>query len=180
MSFLDLAAHRQSVRAYQSTPVEHDKLARCIEAARIAPSSCNGQPWRFVVVDEPQLKARIAAQTTLPAHGLNRFVVSAPALVLVTLERLSRSSRFGAFVRGIPFHYVDIGCAVEHFCLQATEEGLGTCILGWVKARGIRKLLRIPRARKVVVGIAVGYPLKDEVREKKRKEFDQVATWNRY
>ena len=180
MSFLELAARRQSVRAYRDRPVEKDTLTRCIEAARIAPSSCNGQPWRFVVVDDPELKARVAEQTTVPAHGLNRFVASAPVLVLVTLERLSLSSRLGGLLRRIPFHYVDIGCAVENFCLQATDEGLGSCILGWVKARGVRKLMGIPRRRKIVVAIAVGYPSEDNQREKKRKSLEEIRAWNRY
>jgi len=131
VDFLELASKRQSTRSYTDTPVEREKIERCLEAARIAPSACNSQPWKFVVVDEPELKNYVAEQTFGKLVSFNRFTAEAPVLVLIVGERQKSFARFAGIVKRKPFAYFDIGIAAEHFCLQATEEGLGTCMLGW-------------------------------------------------
>lgn len=153
-SFLDLVLRRRSARKYLSTPVERERLERCLEAARLAPSSCNGQPWKFIVVDDPAKKAVVAQETYGPL-SVNHFTLQVPVLVLVVAETTLGPSMAGSIVRGVPLHYIDIGIAVEHFCLQAAEEGLGTCILGWLKSRRIHRLLNIPRHKKIALAIAV-------------------------
>src|SRR5665811_1024982 len=131
MKFLDLVKARQSVREYLSKEVERDKLGRCLEAARLAPSANNSQPWSFIVVDDPKLKEAVARKTFDSVISFNRFSLQAPVLILLLSERPSFFSRMGSAVKDKQFNLTDIGITAEHLCLQAVEEGLGTCILGW-------------------------------------------------
>jgi nitroreductase len=149
MSFLDLAGRRQSVRRFLSRPVERPKLERCLEAARLAPSASNAQPWHFVVADEPALVRELGKA------GYNRFTRSVPAFAAVVREP-------------------------EHFCLQAAEEGLGTCMLGMFNQRKVKRLLGVGPARRVEILIALGYPADAEIREKNRKALDRIRSYNRY
>ena len=178
--FLELAAQRRSVRAYADRPVEREKIHRCLEAARLAPSACNAQPWRFVVVDEPELKDRVTSCTAGRVVPMNAFARQAPVLVVVVLERANLTSRFGSVVKDKSFPLIDIGIAAEHFCLQATEEALGTCIVGWFDERGIRSLLEIPRRSRPILVLTLGYPADAAERPKKRKPLNEIASWNRY
>ena len=178
--FLDLVRQRQSQRAYRPEPVERDKIERCVEAARLAPSACNSQPWTFIVVDQPELKDRLADLTADRVLPLNHFSKQAPVHIVLVIEHPNLSARFGAMVRKRPFPWIDMGIAAEHLCLQATEEGLGTCILGWFHEKKIKSLLSIPANRRVGLIITLGYPTADPLREKKRKPFDKIVRWNTY
>lgn len=180
MDFLSLVRHRRSVRRYTGRPVERDKLERCLEAARLAPSANNGQPWRFVVVDEPGLRARIAGAVSGGVGFFNRFAGEAPALVVVVREAGSLRTRVGGSLKGLDYRMIDVGIAAEHFCLQAVEEGLGTCILGWFDAPAIRKALAIPASGKVALVIAVGHPAEEAQEVKARKGMDEFRSYNRY
>ena len=131
MDFLNLASIRQSVRSYDpSRPVEKAKLHRCIEALRLAPSACNAQPWKLVVVDDPALKDRVAKAASSEWMGINEFLIQAPVLVVIVREEPNLTSRLGTFLKDKPFTVMDVGIAAEHFCLQAVSEGLGTCMVG--------------------------------------------------
>jgi len=180
MQFLQLAAKRQSTRKYLEKSVEREKIERCLEAARLAPSACNCQPWKFIVVNDQELKNIIANQTFGKVLSFNRFTLQAPVLVLIIAQKQIAFARFAAFIKKRPFKYFDIGIAAEHFCLQAAEEGLGTCMLGWFKSKIIKKKLHIPRNKRVELLITLGYPSSGEIREKKRKDIDQMRTYNCY
>jgi len=127
---LELFRTRQSVRGYSDNAVEKDKLLRCIEAARLAPSACNAQPWKFIVIDDPTLKSAIADQTSSKVLGMNHFTKQAPVHVAFVRERANFSSSMGQVLKDKEYPLMDIGIAAIQFCLQATAEGLGTCILG--------------------------------------------------
>jgi nitroreductase len=174
MTFLELAGRRQSVREYLPLQVERDKIERCLEAARLAPSASNAQPWRFVVADDPQLVRELGKA------AYNRFTRSVPAFVAVVREPGNAESRLGGWLAGRDYRLIDLGMAAEHFCLQAAEEGLGTCLLGLFNERRVRKLLRVPRGRRVQILITLGYPADPEIREKRRKPLAQVRSFNRY
>ncbi len=176
--FLELAEKRRSVRAYADRPVEREKILRCLEVVRLAPSACNAQPWRFIVVDEPELKDRVVTCVAGRVVPMNAFARQAPVLVVVVMEPANLTSRFGSVVKGKSFPLIDIGIATEHFCLQATEEGLGTCIVGWFDERGIRKLLEISRRSRPILVLTLGYPAEASNRPKKRKPLNQIASWN--
>ena len=171
---------RQSIRQYLDTPVEREKIERCLEAARLAPSACNSQPWKFIIVDEPKLRQEIAGQTFGKVISFNHFSMQAPVLVLVVRERMSAFAKFGSMVKNRPFNLIDIGIAAEHFCLQAAEQGLGTCILGWFGAGFAGKIIGIPKEKRVELIITLGYAKSDEIREKDRKPLDEVRSYNHY
>ncbi|MFH1428854.1 MAG: nitroreductase family protein [Candidatus Margulisiibacteriota bacterium] len=180
MSFLNLARTRQSTRQYADKPIEREKIERCLESARLAPSACNSQPWYFLIIDDPALKDAVAQKTFGGPTSLNKFSIQAPVLAVIITERPSLQAQFGAFVKNLPFHFIDIGIAAEHFCLQAAEEGLGTCMMGWFNQRDIKKALNIPNNKKIALLIAVGYPAKDDIREKKRKSIEEIREYNQY
>jgi len=180
MDFLKLANERQSVRAYLDKPVEEEKLKRCLEAARLAPSACNAQPWKFIVVDDVELKNKIADETSNSLLPLNHFTKQAPVHVVLVMEKPNTTSKIGEWVRDKKFTLIDVGIAAEHFCLQATTEGLGTCMLGWFNEKKVKKLLHIPEQKRAILIITLGYPLSENIRPKKRKELEVIYTRNSY
>lgn len=178
--FLELVNNRQSVRAYSAIPVETEKLKRCIEAARLAPSACNAQPWKFILVDEPDLKTEVAKATSSKLLGINHFTLQAPVLVVIIIDRANFTSSMGQVIKDREFPLIDLGIAAEHFCLQATAEGLGTCILGWFDEPKVKKLLSVPRQKRVGLIITLGYPANQEIRTKKRKSMEEIVSANKY
>lgn len=179
-SLLDLANSRQSVRSYLEKPVEDDKILRCIEAARIAPSACNAQPWKFIIVNDSDLKNQIADKTSNRLLPLNHFTKQAPVHVVLVMEKANLTSKIGTVVRQKHFPLIDIGIAAEHFCLQATEEGLGTCMLGWFDEKSVKNMLNIPENKRAMLIITVGYPKDDKVRQKRRKALEEIVSYNQY
>lgn len=180
MDFLELAKRRQSTRAYDTTrTVEREKIERILESARLSPSACNAQPWHFIVVDEPELKNKVADAASARLLGMNHFTKQAPVHILIVEERPNLSSSFGGFVKNKHFAHVDIGIAAAHICLATEAEELGSCILGWFDESKISKLLNIPKSKRVLLDIVIGYPAQ-EVREKKRKPIDEIVSYNHY
>ena len=173
MSFLDLVRKRQSERKYSDKPVPRDMIERCLEAARLAPSACNSQPWTFMVV-EGEIKDRLAAAAFSGLYSMNAFAARAPVLVVVMTERSKYAARLGGQIRGVQYSLIDIGISCEHLILQAAEEGLGTCWLGWFNEKGIKKVLGLPRAARIDVIISMGYPESVSLRDKNRKSVDEV------
>lgn len=176
MDFEQLINARQSDRKYDTQPIDRALLVRCLEAARIAPSACNSQPWKFVVVDDPKLLAGMKEATA--GMGMNKWVTDVPVIVAVVLEKMNLTARIGSVIKDKEYSLLDVGIAVEHFCLQATELGLGTCIIGWFDEKKVKKLLDIPK-RRVPLLISVGYPA-SEHRKKVRKPLEEMSSWNKY
>ncbi len=179
MKFLELIQKRQSVRKYSDKAVEKEKIFRCVEAARLAPSACNAQPWKYIVIDEPKLKEKVARETFSTVAPFNKFALQAPVIVAIVMEKPNFLSQFGGRVKDKDFYLIDIGITAEHFCLQAAEEGLGTCMLGWFNEKTVIKLLGIPSGKRIGLLITVGYPA-DEQREKKRKNILEISSYNKY
>lgn len=175
-----LINNRQSVRGYKPDLVEKEKIDRILEAGRISPSACNAQPWKFIVVDDPELKNKVADATSNRVIGINHFTKQAPVHIVVVLEPANFNSNFGSLMKDKNLPLIDIGIAAAHLSLQATAEGLGTCILGWFNERNIKKLLNIPKSKRVILVITLGYASSDELREKKRKTTDEVVSINKY
>ena len=130
--FLELAEKRQSDRSYDTRPVEKEKLERVLEAARLSPSACNGQPWKIIVVDEPELKSKVADATSSKILGFNHFTKQAPVHLVIVEENTNLSSKFGGLVKHKHFPHIDLGILASHITLAAADEGLGTCIIGWL------------------------------------------------
>lgn len=177
MSFLDLVRRRQSDRRYADRPVPRETIERCIEAARLAPSACNSQPWSFIVVDDPARRDRLGSRAFSGLYAMNRFACAAPVLVAVITERSKYSARLGGQFRGMQYSLIDIGIACEHLVLQAAEEGLGSCWLGWFNEKAVKAELELPRNARIDVIISLGFPAEEGVREKKRKTMDEVRRY---
>jgi len=180
MDFLELVKTRQSCRKFDpARPVERDKIEKCLEAARLAPSACNAQPWRYIVVDEPELREKVARATFGPEASFNKFTLNATAMVVLVTEPVNLSSFVGSQLKGTAYRLIDIGASAEHFCLQAAEFGIGTCILGWFYEKKIKKLLNIPKNRSIDIVLAVGYPEEGyPTRSKARKDIDKIRNFN--
>ncbi|HQH18757.1 MAG TPA: nitroreductase family protein [Bacteroidales bacterium] len=179
MSFLDLANKRQSVRKYLNKAVEKEKIERCLEAARIAPSACNSQPWKYIVVNDAAIVQKVAKETYSPIISFNQFVQQAPVIVVIVIEKPKLLSQIGGRIKDKDFYLIDIGISAEHFCLQAAEEGLGTCMLGWFNEKNIIHILGIPSKKRIGLLITLGYA-DDEQRKKSRKEIEGMRSYNHY
>ncbi len=180
MSFLKLITKRYSCRKYRIQSVEDDKIELCIEAARIAPSASNSQPWRFIVVNDPERKEKIASETYNSLVSFNKFVHQAPVIIVIVLEKPKLITQIGNKIKNKEWPLIDIGIAAEHFCLQAAELGLGTCMLGWYNEKAIKKLLNIPASKTIALLISLGYPDKETAPEKKRKSREEMLSFNGY
>ncbi len=180
MSFHKLANKRFSVRKYKSTPVEKDKILSCLEAVRLTPSACNSQPWHFVIVDIPEEVAVLAGKTTLPLSKLNQFAKGAPVIVAIVAEKPNLSAQVGGMIKKKPYYLLDIGMAAEHFCLQAAEEGLGTCMLGWFNEKAVKEYLSVPRGKSIPLLITLGYPEKETVPQKIRAKLEDIYSFSKY
>lgn len=178
-SMLELILKRQSDRNYSAKPVENEKIERILEAGRMSPSACNAQPWRFILVTDPELRARLSVAAKAGITGINSFVKQPPVLLLVVREKANMSSRIGSTIKNKDYSLVDIGIASGNICLQASAEGLGTCMVGWFDEKEVKKILGIPSSRRVELIITIGYTEK-EIRVKRRKAKSEVVSYNKY
>lgn len=177
-SFLQLARERQSDRAFvPGKRIEREVLERIVEAARLAPSACNGQPWHFTVITDEELLPQVGHATS--SLGMNKFVKDAAALVLITHEGTNLSSKLGSGIKDKDFPIMDIGIASAYLTLAAEDEGVGSCILGWFDEAKIRELVGIPRKRRLMLIVALGYAAKPK-RNKVRKEWNKVVSFEKY
>jgi nitroreductase len=179
-SFYELAANRQSDRAYDpNRPVERQKLDEILAAARLAPSACNAQPWKMIVVDNPDLKNQVANATSSKALGMNHFTKQAPVHIIIVEESANFSSGFGSWAKKKHFPHIDLGILADHITLAAASLGLGSCIVGWFDEKKIKALLDIPRGKRPILLITLGYSTQP-TREKKRKDPAQIISYNKY
>ena len=172
MNFMEIAHNRQSVRGYdEARVVEREKLDAILEAARLAPSACNGQPYHFTVV-KGDLAKEVAKATQ--GMGMNKFASQAPVLIVISEMPYVKSAAMGAKVKNNDYRSIDIGITTAYLTAEAAAQGLGTCILGWFDDDKIRKLCSIEHPVRLV--ITVGYPKDDTIRPKKRKELSELVT----
>ena len=181
MTFNQLIHARQSVRRYDETPVEPEKLNQCLEAARLAPSASNSQPWKFIVVDREPLRAEVAKATFSDIKLINKYTMQAPVMIVIVVEKAKLFTRVAMRIKNKEWPLIDIGIAAEHFCLQATELGLGTCLIGWFEEARIKKLLQIPSDKSIGLLISVGYVVDGySQRTKVRKPLEEIVRYNSY
>ena len=165
MDFLELVKSRYACRAYHPRLIESDKLLRVLEAVRLAPSGSNRQPWKFVVVHDPEVKRRL-----VHACANQRFIAVAPVVIAgcgLMPDRMMSC--------GVPGDPVDVAIALEHLSLAATGEGLATCWIGAFSQDEVREVLGIPPTVKVIALMAIGYPA-DHPRQKIRKSLSEIAS----
>ncbi len=180
MDFLKLAAKRQSTRAYKDSTVPREEILYCIEAARIAPSASNKQPWKFVVADDHTILEKMVPHITNDVITFNRFIPQCPVIIAAVTEPRP-AYKTGLLSTLPPFAPFDMGMAVENLCLAAADRGLGTCIIGGFEANKIKAILGIPEENSVGLLVALGYPADgDPIREKTRLDTAEIVSFNRY
>ncbi len=181
MTLLDIIKHRRSVRHFLDRPVEREKIMLCLEAARLAPSACNSQPWKFIIVDDEEMKDRLCHAAFSGVYSITSFAKKAPLIVAVVSEKAKFLERIGGLIRDTRFYLIDIGIATEHFILQAEELGLGTCWLGWFNEGAVKTILKIPKDRRVDILIAVGYYDRGKIDQPhKREPMEKITAFNSY
>lgn len=177
--FIDLVHHRQSCRSYRPQGIPRQIILDCLEAARLAPSACNSQPWHFIIVDEPARKDALCQASLSGPYTMNHFAKEAPVIVAVVTERAPFLTRVIGSLRGTPYWLIDIGIAVEHFILQAAESGLAACWIGWFDEKQAQRILNVPRDKRVVCLVSLGYSA-ETLREKNRKPAQEIFSFNQY
>ena len=175
MDFLEIANARQSCRSYdENRPVERQKLEKILEAVRLSPSACNGQPYTITVCTGE--KAKEVALLTRGIGGMNKFAVQAPVCIVISEAPYNRTAALGAKVKGNDYRSIDIGIMTAYLTAEATAQGLSTCILGWLDDEKIRQVVGTNSATRLV--ITLGYAGADEKqRPKKRKDLDELVRW---
>ena len=173
MDFMEIANARQSCRSYdENRTVEPEKLQAVLEAARLAPSACNGQPYVLTVCTGE--KAKEVALLTRGMGGMNKFAVQAPVCIVVSEGAYVKTAALGARVKGNDYRSIDIGIMTAYLTAEATAQGLSTCILGWLDDEKIRQVVGTNSATRLV--ITLGYAAEgDKLREKKRKELGEIV-----
>jgi len=179
MSVNKLIAQRRSIRRYLDKPIEREKILECLEAARLAPFADNVQPWRFLVIDNIDLEDKLGKEVFSGIYSVSKFAAKAPVLIMILARLDIIAHRIGKQIQGVNFYLIDAGIAGEHIVLQAEELGLGTCWVGWFNSRKARKVLDIPKKYKIVSLLSMGYYEKKPSREKKRKDLEEIAWFNK-
>jgi nitroreductase len=173
MDFLTIANNRQSCRSYDETrPVEQEKLDAILEAVRLAPSACNGQPYHLTVC-QGETALEVAKATM--GMGMNKFAAQAPVLIVISEMPYVKSAALGAKLKKNDYRSIDIGIAAAYLTAEATAQGLGTCILGWLDDEKLRNICGLEHPARLV--ITLGYAKEDDkLRAKKRKALDELVT----
>lgn len=181
MDFSEIVYKRYSCRSYDiEKPIDREVVEQIIEAGRLAPSACNSQPWKFVVVDEPELIKEVAKTTQSALLGINKFTPDVKAFIVIVKEARAFSEKVAQIMKHRDYVPYDIGIVSATMCYKATELGLGSCILGWYDGAKIQELLGVPQSKSVELLIALGYPKSDDVPTKRRKDKGTILSYNRY
>ena len=172
MNFSEIASTRQSCRAYdKEREVEKEKINSILEAARLSPSACNGQPYRITVC---RGEAAGRAAKAVQGMGMNKFASDAPVMIVISEMPYVPSAALGAKVKKNDYRSIDIGILAAYITAAATAEGLGSCILGWLDDGKLREICSVDGT--VRLAITLGYPKEnDKLREKKRKDMDELV-----
>ena len=169
---MEIAQTRQSCRGYdESRAVEPEKLNAILEAGRLAPSACNGQPYRITLCRGETAKAVAAAVSGM---GMNKFAVQAPILMVISEMPYVKSAALGAKVKGIDYRSIDIGILAAYLTAEAAAQGLGSCMIGWLNSEKIQSICNLSGPVRLV--ITLGYAKEgDPQRKKKRKPLSELV-----
>jgi len=175
MSFIDIANNRQSCRSYDAArPVEEEKIMAVLEAARLAPSACNSQPYHFAVCRGEAAKKVAKACSGM---GMNKFSAEAPVMIVVSEMPYNRTAAIGAKLKANDYRSIDIGITTAYLTAEANAQGLGSCIMGWLDDGKIREICKLEGAVRLV--IALGYAKEgDPMRKKIRKDISELVSFH--
>ena len=174
MNFTEIANARQSCRKYDAArAVEQEKLDAILEAARLSPSACNGQPYHLTVCTGESARAVASSVTGM---GMNKFAADAPVMIVISEESYVASAALGAKVKKNDYRSIDIGILSAYVSAEATAQGLDTCILGWFDDQKIRNICHLDKPVRLV--ITLGYAAQDyPLRPKKRKPLSELVSY---
>lgn len=174
MNFEEIARNRQSCRKFSAdNDVEHDKIISILNTANLAPSACNSQPYRLTVCSGEKA---IHIANEVQGMGLNKFAVDVPVFIVISEAPYNSSAALGAKLKNNDYRSIDIGIITAYITAQATDLGLGSCILGWFNDSNIRKICSLDTSVRLV--IAIGYPEENyPLRNKKRKALEELVNF---
>lgn len=173
MNFTEIALNRQSCRKYNpERQIEEEKLTAILEAARLSPSACNGQPYHLTLCKNEVAKK--VAKTTM-SMGMNKFAADAPVMLVISEMPYSKTAAVGAKFKNNDYRSIDIGIVSAYITAEAAAQGLGSCILGWFDNNKIKEICNINGDVRLV--ITLGYAADDDkLRDKKRKDLNELVT----
>ncbi len=174
--FIELVKHRTSCRSYEPRPVAREHLELMLEAARLAPSACNKQPWRFAVVQEESIRMRLINEAFLAGIPM-KWAVNAGAIIALGMEKSAITHKIAPKISGVDYPLLDLGIAGEHLVLQAEELGLGTCWIGWIKPKKVREIVGWSRTVEPVSLITVGWPVSNDRKTRPRLSSEEIVKW---
>ena len=167
MEFMEVVRQRRSVRQYRPDPVPSEKIDYLLEAARLAPSWANGQCCTFLVVSDPRVKHELA-------QAGNEWIEQAPVIIVACAD-----PKLSGVKNDQPYYLLDVGIAMEHLVLAATEQGLGTCWVGWFSEDRARAALGVPDGVRVVASTPLGFP-NEEPAARPRKSLAELVRVNQW
>ena len=173
MNFTEIALNRQSCRNYDNTRmVEQEKLDAVLNAARLSPSACNGQPYHITVC-KGEVALRVAKATQ--DIGINKFATDAPIMLVISEMPYVKTADLGAKLKKNDYRSIDIGILSAYITAEAAVQGLATCILGWLDGNELQEICKTEGTVRLV--ITLGYAKDDDVlRTKKRKTLEELVT----
>lgn len=169
-TFFELIAQRYSVRTFSEKQVEKEKILQILDAARLAPSAVNNQPWHFIVAEEAELREKICGGYR------GEWLQKAPVIIVACGDHERSWKRRD----GKDHCDVDLAIVVDHLILAATALGLGTCWVCAFDAEHVAKVLELPAHLEPIALIPLGYPGEGPVPQKKRRELEEIVSWNGY
>jgi nitroreductase len=179
VTFDEIVKTRRSVREFEDRPVSNQDILAMVEAARWAPSACNGQTWRFIAVTDKERIKRICKEG-MRAVISNKWLREAPLIIVGCSDLDIIANKIGARITGIDYYAIDFGIAMEHIVLKATELGLGTCWVGWFNEEKLKAVLDIPEKVRTMALLAVGYPKDTPAEKRTRKPIGKILFSERW
>ncbi len=176
---LDIIRERRSVREYEERPIEDEKLNLILEAARLAPSASNSQPWNFYMVKDKEKIRALAQKMPLGTHlVINSFIAQAPVVMVATAGPIDLLHKVASYIVNKRWYYIDVAIALEHMVLTAWELGIGSCWIGWFDEKKVKKLLDIPEDEEVIDLLTLGYPKDKKLPfAKHRKKLEEIVRY---
>jgi len=179
MELMDIIKARKSVRKYRQEPIPREDIIKCIEAARLAPSAENVQPWRFIVIDDPEVKKEFVKETCSGIYKPSSFIKNAAAIIVIVAKLDLVANFLGKGIQGTSYYLIDIGITGEHLVLRAQELGIGTCWIGWFNSKKAKNFFKLSPRHKVVSLISMGYPAPGGTKSKRDLDLDDILFFNK-
>lgn len=181
MDFTKVIKKRKSIRKYnKNKKVEREKIERIFEAVRLSPSAENAQGWKFIVIDDKNMRDKFRKKTFSGIYQLP-WTKTVPVFIVMISRKKFLPNIVGKKISKIDYQPIDAGIAGEHLVLAAENEGLSTCWIGWFNKKKVRKFFDIPKKYKIYSLFSLGYKDKNYTPgAHKRKDLDKVYHFNKF